>query len=512
MIRRRYRTGVVAFGMVSLLAGSAWADGPVTTRPAGADESMAEQVRRLQEKVDRLERAQAASRPAAEPRAAGPVSPPAPAAAPRAGTYDPLIGQRRGDADPINSFRPGPEPTPATSLDGTSPITGGWNGSQFVLRSVDGNFTFHPGLTVDIRNLTTYREHVPAGGGGSEVKSGGYDTDNGFDVTRLRLLFDGTLFHQVSYLLQFSADQGQSLTLLDAAASYRFGDSPFQLKAGQFKDPVWHERNFSEAYLMAVDRSLVEQFLAGGQGSRVQGAAFTFDGGPTRAQLVAHDGFNSQNTKFFESGGVPGGLGGAAGVAPTDFGFSTRAEYMLIGTRTKTFNPYLEYDQFTSLGARQSILVVGGGADYSQAGANDVILHSADAQYNNPNGFSAYAAYYGTYRKVKTNQGVQPDGSFYTWGYEAQAAYLVGKFEPFARYDYVHFDPDATRQVNGLNSRVLQEITVGANYYVYGQKLKLTADASYLPDGSPGDVDAAGVLKNSGNNEFVFRAQVQLAM
>ncbi len=492
---------VVAAGVLSLAAGTAGAQ--VAMPPPAPDAAtLQDQIRRLQAQVDRLE-AKDAARPAAVP--AGPTP------ADAGGTPSPL-SQHRGDTDPIDSFKPARGATAAP--EGTSFIDAGWNGNQFTLRSSDGNFTLHPGVIVDLRDMTSYRDQVPAKGGGSEVTKSGDDTQNGFDVTRLRLLFDGTLFHQVSYLVQFSADQGSSLSLLDAAASYRIGDGPVTLKVGQFKDPVWHERNLSEANLLAVDRPLVEQFLGAGQGSRVQGGAVTFDGGPTRAQLVAHDGFNSINSKFFDAGGVTTGVGGAAGVAPDNYGFSTRVEYMLIGHRTDTVNPYAEYDQFTSLHDTQDILVVGGGADYTQAGANDVILHSADLQYNQVGGFSAFASYYGTYRKILTTaDGISPAGYYYDLGYSAQVAYLIDqRLEPFARYDYVHFDPTSTLQVTGLKTHALQEITVGANYYLYGQKLKLTADANFLPNGSPADADAAGVLKDSGNNEFVFRAQVQLAI
>ena len=529
------RQTVGAAGVMVAVAAGLWATagaraaGDPTTAPASAAPAgtagatpdarqMAEQIRQLQAKVDRLEAKQPA--PVVVPAPGTVAGPTPPANGPVRGGIAAGFGVPTwGDSDPVQSFEPGPAPVARPdgsapgNLDLVSSISGGWDGAKFEIRSDDGNFSIHPGLVADLRDMTSYRERVPAKGGGSEVTKSGYDTQNGFDASRLRLLFDGTLFHQVSYLVQFSADQGASLTLLDAAATYRFGDGPISLKAGQFKDPVWHERNLSEASLLAVDRSLVEQFLAGGQGSRVQGGAITYDQGRARAQLVAHDGFNTQNTKFFDAGGVPTGVGGASGVSPTNYGFSTRVEYMLLGDRTPAFNPYLQYDQFTSLHDKQDILVVGGGADYSQAGANDLVAHSADIQYNRVGGFSAFAAYYGSYRKILTNQGVSPAGYDYDLGFEGQIAYLIGqRFEPFARYDYVHFDPNSTRQVTGLTSHVLQEITVGANYYVYGQKLKLTADANFLPNGSPADSDAQGVLKGSGNNEFVFRAQVQLAI
>jgi len=66
--------------------------------------------------------------------------------------------------------------------------------------------------------------------------------------------------------------------------------------------------------------------------------------------------------------------------------------------------------------------------------------------------------------------------------------------------------------VAGLNSHLVQELTAGANYYIYGQKLKLTIDGMWLPNGSPADADALGVLRDSGRYEFVLRTQVQLAI
>jgi len=395
--------------------------------------------------------------------------------------------------------------------DVVSSISGGWDGTRFTLASEDGNFTFHPGVVLDVRDMLSYRENIPTKGAG-EVAALGNDSQNGFDLTRARFIVDGTLFHQAGYFLQVSADQGTGLTLLDAVGSYRFGTSPFSAKVGQFKDPVWHERSLSEANLLAVDRSLTENFLAGGQGSRIQGAALTYDADRLRAQVVAHDGFNSQNTKFFEAGGVGAGVGGESGVTPTDFGFSGRAEYMLIGNRTESFNPFNEYEQFTSLHARQDILVLGGGADFSQANSNELLAHSVDLQYNSVCGFSAYAAYLGTYRALHTNQGVAP-GYYYDNGFVAQAAYVIDqRLEPFVRYDWTRFDPSSTRAVTGLNSHLVQEVTAGANYYIYGQKLKLTVDGTWLPHGSPADADALGVLRDSGRYEFVLRTQLQVAI
>ena len=61
-------------------------------------------------------------------------------------------------------------------------------------------------------------------------------------------------------------------------------------------------------------------------------------------------------------------------------------------------------------------------------------------------------------------------------------AYLVTPtIEPFVRYDYTYLSRGAT---TGLFTGEAQEITLGANYYLYKQNVKFTLDASYLPDGA----------------------------
>jgi len=62
---------------------------------------------------------------------------------------------------------------------------------------------------------------------------------------------------------------------------------------------------------------------------------------------------------------------------------------MLIGHHEGSFNPWTEYDQFQLIERKaEHFLVVGAGADFSQASANDLLVHSADIQFNTPCGFS----------------------------------------------------------------------------------------------------------------------------
>jgi hypothetical protein len=379
----------------------------------------------------------------------------------------------------------------------------------FLVHSQDNAFTLHPSALVDIRYMTSVRNRLPAGGQGEVSSHGGTETQSGFDITRLRVLFDGTIYQNVGYFVQFQNDQGQTFGLLDAFASYRFNGTAFTIKAGQFKDPVWHERNMSEGKLLAVDRDYDEALLGGGQTSRVQGVSLIYDKDRFRGQFAIHDGYDSINTKFLNSGGIGTSSAGGGGVTPTDFGVSGRAEYLAIGDRTAGFNPFTEYDQFTALGARQDILVLGGGFDYSQAGANSVIFHTVDAQYDNTAGLGLYGAYLGTYRDLNSNQGVAP-GNYYDPGFVVQASYLVlPQVEPFARFDYTYLDGAFAP---GLKEHDTEELTIGANYYIHGQNVKLTLDGTWLPNGAPTDSDALGILKDSGHNEFDLRGQFQLAI
>jgi hypothetical protein len=468
--------------VLGLASARAAAQALPATRPDSADDTAAlkEQVRQLSAKVDALQYKQQEDQ--AQTSAA--------------------IAQIISDADA------------QSKLISTEPLMSGYDPTVgFVIRSDDGNFTMHPGLVIDFRYDANYRDKIPAGGSGTADPSGSFSTQNGFDVARFRLLLNGNFTQNIAYYVQFQDDEGTTFGLFDAYLTYHLDDLPLYLRVGQFKDPVWHERNLSEANLMAVDRTMVEYLLGGGQGSRVQGASLIYDRDRLRAQLATHDGFNSINTPFFDAGGVGSGVGGESGVTPPNYGFSGRSEFLVIGDRTPASDAYAEYDRgFTALGLKQDFLVVGAGSDFTEADRNDLWTPSADVTFSTVSGWAFYAAYYGTMRTIKDNQGIVP-GNYYDSGYEAQAAYLLTRrIEPFVRYDYTYLDPGSLPATQDIVRHAVEEFTIGANYYIYKQNAKFTLDASWLPEGSPTDATALGILKDTGRNELILRAQFQLAM
>jgi len=381
----------------------------------------------------------------------------------------------------------------------------------FLLQSEDGNFAMHPSLLLQARYVADYRNRILPGQGGVTNKQGD-DTQDGFELTRARISLDGNVLSPLfTYYFQIAQDASmKQATLLDVYAMYRIGtQSPLAIKVGQFKDPAWHEQNLLESHLMAVDRSLLSALVGGGELDRVQGAAIIYDQDRERGQIAVHDGNNGLNTPWYGPSGIGGGVVADAGMTPTNWGASGRGEYLLIGDRDPNFNPFYEYDQFSARGAKQNILVTGGGFDYSESGANKLVMHTVDAQFNSTTGWGLYGAYLGSYRNYYTNRGVK-SGSYYDSGFLVQAAYLVtSKFEPFIRYDYTHLDGHADP---GIIQDKANEITLGANYYLLGNQAKITLDGTWLPNGVPTDVNYLDFLQNNSHNEFVLRAQRQLSL
>ena len=59
----------------------------------------------------------------------------------------------------------------------------------------------------------------------------------------------------------------------------------------------------------------------------------------------------------------------------------------------------------------------------------------------------------------------------------------------------------------------LQCITGGANYYIYGNRLKLTGEVVWLPEGLPvNDSNTDLLMTPSGKGEIAFIAQLQLSL
>lgn len=370
-------------------------------------------------------------------------------------------------------------------------FTAGWDNGKFLIQSEDKSFVLSPQFWMQLRYVENYREEDAD----NEI-DGDATNESGLELRRMKLIFDGNAFGpDLKYRFMFNTNRTNGNAFLeDAYVTYKLNDW-LRIKGGQYKEPTFHEEVMADVRQLAAERSLVNFTLGGANIDRVQGVALIYDKGPDhpfRAEAGFTDGPNSKNTNFVDGGGAA-----FFGVGGPDFGLYGRGEYKVMGD-------WKNYEDFTSLGTNNSLLVVGGGMSYAQAGDNDALFHTVDAQYEcGP--VSAYLAYLGVYSESEDN------GSLYDAGILAQASYMLNKkWEVFGRYEYINLD----NARGGNFDDDYHVIAAGVNYYMSkSHAAKFTVDLSYLPNGTPVNADALGILDpDADGDQFVLRGQFQLLL
>lgn len=366
------------------------------------------------------------------------------------------------------------------------PGSAGYDGG-FYIKSADGSFSLKPSVQFQFRSVYNAADNINS--------AGEDNSEQNFEIRRLKLGFAGNVFtSKLTYDFVIVANRnGSAVTLETAMGQYEFTDGWF-FKFGQFKEPTFHEEITSSKRQLAVDRSLANELLGGGRTDYVEGVALIYGGAkkndnPLNVELGLTDGINSDGTRA---------------VAPpnsaADFGGYVRVDYKISGN-------WKNYADFTALGTKEDLVVVGGGVSYTQTGDLDAYLATVDAQWEMGNGFSLYVAGLLNYSDAAA-------GSETDYGVVAQGAYLLPSMknvEVFGRYSGVFLDE--TIAVGNTTEDVFHEFTVGGNYYFgedgkYGHRAKFTLDVGYLPNGSPAE-NGIGV-QGSGDDQFYVRAQFQL--
>jgi hypothetical protein len=223
--------------------------------------------------------------------------------------------------------------------------------------SDDGDFLIHPFTLVQIRNVTNIRE---------DAKDGGTDTENGFEIRRMQLGADGNLFSpDITFRIFIQTERsGGEAELFDAWLKYHFHDTPFYIEGGQFKSPFAHEQMIYDRTMMAADRTLTDDILADGEAFSTGAIAIFDNDDALRAKLQITNGYGTNDVNF-ES----------PPARPASFGLGTREEFKFMGN-------WRDYDQFTSLGDSEDLLVAGVGADWSQEHPANLVRETGDVQWN----------------------------------------------------------------------------------------------------------------------------------
>jgi hypothetical protein len=325
------------------------------------------------------------------------------------------------------------------------------------------------------------------------------DTEAGFEIRRMKFSLEGyAVTKNLTYSFIWATDrEGGGVYLEDAVVKYMFADV-WGIRAGQYKDPVNHEELTSSKRLLAADRSMLNELLAGGVLDRTQGMSLVYGdydaNTPIYGELMLHDGLNEDNTNFTDH--------------TFEVGVSGRVEFKAMGD-------WKSYRDFSAMNNKENLLVFGGGFDWSNTddGADgddgDIWTLAFDAQFETDK-LGIFGA--AIVRNIDEEL-LGSDDDMTDWGFLLQGGYMLNpSWELFARYDVTIFDEDVI-----ADEDTFQEVTIGLNYFLgdngsAGHRAKITVDFTWLPDGSPAELDGLGILGGSNEDEYVLRGQFQLVI
>jgi hypothetical protein len=340
----------------------------------------------------------------------------------------------------------------------------------FYISNADGSFTLKPFAQFQFRYALNSFDGV---------LDDDANVEDGFEIRRLRIGIKGNIFSKdTTYELRGSANRsGGSFQLDNAYIKHKLNDST-ALRVGQWKDQVFLERSISSMSQMAVDRSLNDEVLGGGNLNYVQGVGLVYEEGQIQAQVSLLDGPNSANTPYTNSG--------------SNFAVEGRINYLVSGD-------FADTRTLTTIGSKGGVLMVGGGFHWAQSGDADVLYHTVDVLYKEGQ-LALMAAYLG--------QWIEGDNDSYNAGLVVQAAYAVDQnWEPFARLGVTWLDDDITAGEDNF-----WEITAGVNYH-FNKNAKATVDVGYLINGAPAGSNVSGLNYVAGEeDQLVIRGQFTLGI
>jgi hypothetical protein len=384
----------------------------------------------------------------------------------------------------------------------------------FSIQSADGQSSFSPGLTVQLR----YQYDSKDQGSGKDRVNGGF-----VEARRIRPTFAGTLFtEKLRYYLHMSTAPG-SLELMDTYLDYRFHPQ-IQGRVGQWKIPFTRYRIASYKDLTFPDWAIVTRYF----------------GADRQMGLAVHNGYEKPPRFEYEFGVFSGvharathGVGltemyGEKPTNPSDLAnpgpkatvhpeVATHLAYNTPGIQTNTETDFEGGRLRVSAGLSAAY-------DLRPDHYQDLTLRVAPEVLVKAFGLSASATFY--LSLAKTGDGFAKQHLAF-WGGLAQASYLfLKRFEVAARYALVQTssklldlararaDGIIAAETNADAKKLLetqyknvgkvdreQEATIGFNVYIYGKNVKWQNDASLLLHN-----------RTDGNRKDLrFRSQMQFA-
>ncbi len=382
---------------------------------------------------------------------------------------------------------------------------------RFFLASEDGNWVMNVQGYTQVRYAFDYRPSNPAAPGDS------VDTF-GASIRRMRFQFEGTVVDPTwRYKLQFVSYQGSVLSPDDIYIEKTLAPG-LSLRIGQFNLPFLRESLIPDSVTTMVDRAGTEFFFSAGRG---QGIQLTAEGEHLRASAGVFDSFDVKSN-YFSSGSSRNQAWDSPTVA--DYCFMARAEWKLAGTWTqcRDFAGWRTGEFGVLIGAAGEIEKKGNNAGTSDPSIEPLVAGATvDIGIEWP-GASIFS--YFVWRQI--DPGVAGMNNANQYGLVVQGGYFVtDDVELTARYEYGDADTMPNGGAGAVGTLVNNgypynsTVTVGANWYISGQFLKLSWDIGYAFQGvgafaSPPGAFLADGTSSSGqfnqSGQVLARMQVQL--
>ena len=397
-----------------------------------------------------------------------------------------------------------------TSLQGEG-VTAGWN-KNFFLASPDGNFTLFVTGQIQARQSYNYqstssRNPLKVGAATTYPKESS-SNEYGTEIRRARIIFTGNVidpswtykvavaFNQNS-LVEGSATTNNSQNstngvVLDEAFIRKDFGNGFAARTGQWKSAYNFEEMASSTSMQFVERTLVNQYFTP---KFIAGIELQYETALWRASVNWNDGGGNRNVS-----GV-----GSSSTSENNVQWATsgRAELKLAGE-------WGQFREMMSFRGREDGILIGAAYNWQRGGAGNVptsagvsgpivgnddgINFSYTADFNlRSNGFSFFAAFLGNsfYSRPDGADAVNSLGAVVQGGF-----FLSDDIEITARWEWLNVSGGAYSVVSSgntpipatspnalgsaLNAQHFSVYTVGANYYISGNRVKLNADVGYV--------------------------------
>lgn len=354
-------------------------------------------------------------------------------------------------------------------------------------------------------------------------------TASAFEAERMYLFLRGHVLKDINYVIQISGndDNGTGLNLYRYEVAYDLMDS-LGFKAGRYKGPFGKQESTAAGSLMMIDRSLANEVFNIGRSNGVELYGM-WDMGDVKPEyrVMVFNGFrDDDDIPFQDNDNSPGFAGRIAvplmGASMADFANESDLVYHdnmvgLVGF-SLAYENNNESGHFAHTGDASDYEFLGksahrdGGTGVYQLGGEATMLGmDVSMKYM---GLSVICE--GFYQHIRADDNNLSAGDDFGFGARAASGIDGRKVDNFGFYTQAgYFIVPNKFEIAGRIGAVLVddatdswEYTLGWNYYIHGQDLKLSMDVGYI-DRLPIESDNTNFLGVQNQSLLSVRSQLQ---